>query len=242
MTDANRKARTRPQFFARSALVMLALVLASFSFTYFGPLVMGSQHFSIVLHLHGGAYFAWMLLYAWQTRLVATGRVARHREWGLAGVALSATMVPLGVAVAIAAARGRTAAGSAHPFDFTMFNVVDLTTFAVLMTAAIAAVTRHPPWHRRFAFGAALCLVGPSLSRWLRVIPEALPWTDLLPNLSADLFLVALVMHDRRSSGCVHPATWWVIGALIPIHVATPFLYQSEWWRTLGPGIMALAV
>ena len=242
MTDEKRKARARPQFFARSALVMLALVLASFSFTYFGPMVTGSRHFSIVLHLHGAAYFAWMLLYAWQARLVATGRVAKHREWGLAGIALSAIMVPLGVALAIAAARQRSAAGNPHPFDFTLFNVVDLVTFAMLMSAAIAAVTRHPQWHRRFAFGAALCLVGPSLSRWLRVIPEALPWTDLLPNLSADLFLVALVLHDRRVLGRVHPATWWVVAALVPIHVATPFLYQSEWWRALGPGIMALAV
>lgn len=241
MVDAT-PPRVRAQFFARSSLLMLGLVLASFSFTYFWPIATGSRHFSIVFHIHGAAYFAWMLLYAWQSRLVATGRVARHRELGLAGVALSAAMVPLGVAMAIAAARRRMAAGNAHPFDSALFNVVDLTTFAVLMTAGIVAVTRHPLWHRRFIFGAALCLVGPSLSRWLRVIPEALPWTDLLPNLAADLFLVALIIHDRRVLGRVHPATWWVIAALVPIHVATPFLITTDLWRGLGPGIMALAV
>jgi hypothetical protein len=236
------KARMRPQFFARSAMLMLALVLASFSFTYFGPMATGSKRFSIVLHIHGAAYFTWMLLYAWQTRLVATGRVARHRELGLAGIALSSLMVPLGVALAIEAARRRTAAGNPHPFDFTLYNVVDISTFTIMMTAAIAAVTRHPDWHRRFTFGAALCLVGPSLSRWLRVIPEATPWTDLLPNLSADLFLIALLLHDRRVFGRVHPATWWVIAALVPIHIATPFLTGGDWWRTLGPAIMKLAV
>ncbi len=236
------KPRVRSQFFSRAALLMLALVLASFSFTYFAPIATGSGRFSIVLHIHGAAYFAWILLYAWQTRLVATGRTARHRELGLAGIALSALMVPLGVAVAIEAARRRAAAGNAHPFDFTLFNVVDIATFAILMTASIAAVTRHSEWHRRFTFGAALCLVGPSLSRWLRVIPEATPWTDLLPNLAADLFLIALIVHDRRVLGRIHPATWWVIALLVPIHAATPFLIGSDWWRSIGPGIMALAV
>jgi hypothetical protein len=221
---------------------MLALVMASFSFTYFWPMATGSARFPIVLHIHGAACFAWMLLYAWQTRLVATGRVARHREWGLAGIALSSLIVPLGVALAIQAARRRMTAGNPHPFDTTLFNIVDIATFALLMTAAIAAVTRHPDWHRRFTFGAALCLVGPALSRWLRVIPEATPWTDLLPNLAADLFLVALHAHDRRSLGHMHPASLWVIATLVPLHIATPFLITSDWWRGVGPAIMWLAV
>lgn len=240
--DEGTKPRVRSQFFARTSLAMLVLVLASFSFTYFWPIVTRSRPFPIVFHLHAAAFFAWMLLYCWQSRLVATGRVARHREWGLAGIALSAAMVPLGVAMAIAGARRRMAAGIPHPFDSTLFNVVDLGTFAILMTVAIVAVTRHPLWHRRFVFGAAICLLGPSLSRWLRVIPEATPWTDLLPNLCAELFLVALMIHDRRMLGRVHPATWWVIGLLVPINVATPFLIATDWWRNLGPGIMALAV
>ncbi|WP_326525855.1 hypothetical protein [Sphingomonas sp.] len=242
MTDTVRPGRDRPQFFATSALVMLALVLASFSFTYFWPVATRTRSFSIVLHIHGAAYFAWVALYAWQTRLVAKGRVARHREWGLAGIALSALMIPLGIAIAIAAARKRTARGDAHPFDFTIYNVVDVTTFAILMTASIAAVTRHPQWHRRFTFGAALCLVGPSLSRWLQIITEVPPWTDLLPNLAADLFLIALALHDRRTLGRVHPATWVTAAVLVPIHVATPFLATSDAWRAIGPCIMALAV
>ncbi|RYD94019.1 MAG: hypothetical protein EOP61_22450 [Sphingomonadales bacterium] len=232
----------RTQFFTRSAWLMLALVMASFSFTYFGPMAIGSRRFSIVLHLHGAAYFGWMLLYAWQSRLVATGRTARHRELGLAGIAISALMVPLGVAMAIEAARRRSAAGNPFPFDNTLYNAVDLTTFAILMIAAIAAVTRHPAWHRRFTFAAALCLLGPSLSRWLQVIPAASPWTDLLPNLCADLFLIALALHDKRVLGRVHPATWLAIVLLVPLHVATPFLTGSAWWRAIGPNLMALAV
>jgi hypothetical protein len=241
MTDARpRPART--QFFATTALLMLALVLASFSFTYFWRLASGTRQFSLVLHIHAAAYFAWIFLYAWQTRLVATGLVARHRELGLAGIAVSTLMIPLGLGIAIAAAQRRAARGNPHPFDFTLFNVVDLATFAILMVASIAAVTRHPDWHRRFTFGAALCLVGPSLSRVLLVLPEAAPWTDLIPNLAADLFLIALALHDRRTLGRLHPATWWVAAILVPIHIATPFLIDSAAWRAIGPRIMAFAV
>lgn len=242
MTADVKPSQARSQFFSRSALIILALVLASFSFTYIFPVATRSEHFSIVFHIHAAAFFGWVLLYAWQTRLVAANRVARHREWGLAGIALSAMMVPLGIALAIAAARRRVTNGNPHPFDTTLFNVVDLATFAILMTAGIVAVTRHPKWHRRFTFGAALCLLGPALSRWLLFIPEMAPWTDLLPNLAADLFLIALVAHDRATLGRVHAATWGVIALLVPLHVVTPFLISSEWWRSIGPNIMSLAV
>lgn len=144
MGEAAAARGVRTQFFARSALLMLALVLASFSFTYFWPMAVTGKRFSLVLHLHGAVCFGWMVLYAWQTRLVASGRIARHREWGLAGIALSTLLVPLGIAIAIAGIKRRMAAGRPHPFDTTLFNVVDIGTFAILMTASIAAVTRHP--------------------------------------------------------------------------------------------------
>lgn len=235
------KPRRREQFFARSALLILALVLASFSFSYFAPMAARSKSFTIIVHLHGAICFAWIALYAWQTWLVARGRVARHREWGLLGVALSALLIPSGIAVAIAAIRRRMTTGNPNPFDFTLFNMVDLITFGPLMIASIATVTRYPEWHRRFTFAAALCLLGPALSRWLQIIPEVTPWTDLLPNLAADLFFIALMIHDRRLLGRVHPATWWTIALLLPLHIATPFLISSDWWRGIAPGIMVLA-
>lgn len=86
----------RPQFFARSALVMAGIVLISFPLTYFLPVATGSRRFQLLYHVHGLALFGWIALYVWQTRLVAQGRVARHREIGLAGFALTGTVVVLG--------------------------------------------------------------------------------------------------------------------------------------------------
>lgn len=240
-TQQHRGTARRDRFFANSALVMLALVLASFSFTYFMPLARGSGDFPLIFHIHAAAFFGWMLLYAWQTQLVATGQVARHREWGLAGIALSTLLVPLGLAMAIAVARRKLAVGHPHPFDTTLFNLTDMSAFAILMTASIAAVTRHSAWHRRLTFGAALVLLGPALSRWLVFVPQAPPWTEMLPNLAALTFLAALAVHDRRTLGHVHRATLCVAALLVPMAVIVPLLLGSAGWRAVAPAIMNLA-
>ncbi len=224
---------------------MLAMVLLAFPLSYFSPTLTGSRHFTPVYHIHGLVFFAWVGLYAWQTHLVATGRTARHRELGLAGVAISALMIPLGIILTIAAINRRIREGDAHPYDNTLYNVLDLASFAVLMIAGIVAVTRHVDWHRRFTFGAALALVGPAISRWFFgpwfiKVPAFAPLTDWAPNLTADLFFVALILHDRRTLGHIHPATRWLCLTLIPIHLLTPFAAESAWWRALAPIITKL--
>jgi hypothetical protein len=239
------QAAQRTRFFANTALVMLVMVLSAFPFTYFQPALAGSRPFTPLYHIHGMLFFAWIGLYAWQTQLVAAGRSARHRELGLAGIAISAMMLPLGIALADRAIRRRMAAHDPHPFDFTIYNMVDIATFTLLMVAGIAAVTRHVAWHRRFVFGAALCLVGPAISRWFLppwfiTLPAAPPLTDMAPNLIADLFLIALALHDRRSLGRVHPATWLVAVLLVPLHIAEPFLASSLAWREVAPQLLAL--
>jgi hypothetical protein len=230
--------RTRSTFFARTALVMLACVILSFPLTYFQPMVTGSRRFSVFYHIHGAAFFGWMFLYAWQTHLAAKGKITRHRELGLAGIALSALLLPLGIIMAVLAILRRIAAGGDHPFDFTAYNIVDIATFAILMTASIAAVSRHPDWHRRFTFGAALCLVGPAISRWFLPFPPFPPFTDFGPNILADLFLIALVNHDRRTMGRVHPASYWVIAGLVPVHLLTPYFASSDTWRSIAPNLL----
>lgn len=208
--------------------------------TYFQPVITGSKQFSAFYHIHGAAYFGWMFLYAWQTHLAAKGKITRHREFGLAGIALSALLLPLGIIMAILAIQRRMAAGEDYPFDFTAYNIVDIFTFTILMTASIAAVTRHPDWHRRFTYCAALCLVGPAVSRWFHAIPAYPPFTDFGPNVLADLFLIALVLHDRRTLGRIHPASWWLIAALVPVHLLTPYLASSDVWRATAPTLLQL--
>ena len=145
----------RPQFFARSALIIASLVLVSFPLTYYWPVASGSRQFQTLHHVHGLAFFGWIGLYVWQTHLAARGRIARHREIGLAGFALTGMVVVLGFWMAQRAAQRRLGTMN-RPYEFTWFNMIDIAMFAISMIVAIVLVTRRPQWHRRFTFVAAL--------------------------------------------------------------------------------------
>lgn len=229
----------RTQFFARSALLMVFLALTSFPFTYLAPFVSGSRQFVMLHHVHGLAFFAWIGLYIWQTQLAARGKVARHREIGLAALLVSGTMVPLGWWMALYAARVRIEKGWKLPFEFTLYNIVDISLFSLSIMAAVLSVGRRIEWHRRFMFAAALNLVGPAISRWFIPLPIISPWTDFAPSILADLFLIALALHDRRTLGRIHPATLLCAAIMVPLHLLTPLVATSHWWNTLAPAMLA---
>ncbi len=153
---------------------------------------------------------------------------------GLAGFAISGAMLPLGVWMALAAGAERAAAGKPQPYATTFYNAVDIGLFALLMAASILLVTRRPDWHRRLTFAAALSLVGPAISRWVLLLPEVFPNTDFAPNILADLFLVALALHDRRESGKVHRATWLTAALMVPLHIISPWIAVGQGWNALA--------
>lgn len=228
----------RPRFFARSAIIMGVIVLLSFPLTYYFPVAAGTDSFQTLHHMHALAFFAWIGLYVWQTQLVARGQIARHREIGLAGFALTGALVPLGFWVAQRAAVRRTSTME-HPYEFTWYNVIDMVMFTVLMIAAILLVTRHKEWHRRFTFVAALTLVAPAATRWTLKIPNVDPFIlDIAVYFIIYPFLVALVLFDRRTLGKLHPATIASIAFIIPLQLSSAWIARSDWWNALAPGLI----
>jgi len=60
--------------------------------------VFSARHLpSPIIHIHGAAFTAWILLLVTQTSLVAAGAQNIHRRLGLAGFFLGCLMVILGV-------------------------------------------------------------------------------------------------------------------------------------------------
>lgn len=228
-------AKARSRFFANAAIVMAAMVVSSFLATYFGPLLSGSKHFLLLRHLHGAVFFGWMALYVWQANLVPRGKVRLHRELGLIGVALGGAMVPLGLWLAVQAIQERIAQGAERPFEFAVYNVFDLTLFACFFGAAVYHASRNLEWHRREIYVAAICVVGPAISRWEMILPPPLPFPlfDALPNLVADGFLIALAVHDRRRLGRIHPVTIFAALLLVPFNILEPVLGRSDVWNEI---------
>jgi hypothetical protein len=81
-------------FFTGVAIAMLATSAAGFM-----PSLMHAAErrapLSLLAAAHGIVFFAWLLLFLVQSRLVATRHVALHRRLGVAAVFLAALMVPL---------------------------------------------------------------------------------------------------------------------------------------------------
>jgi len=225
----------RSRFFAWSAIVIAVVVLISFPMTYFWPMLSGTKSFTLLRHLHGLAFFAWIGLYVAQTQLILRGRVKLHRELGLAGIALAGAMLPLGLWLAVVAIEGRIVRKIGLPFEFALYNLVDILVFSLFMGWAIVETRRRIDWHRRLAFVAVLNLMGPAASRLFIPLPMVFPWWDMGPNLFADLFLLALAWHDRRTLGRVHPVTLIAAVALIPFHIVEPFIARSDAWNALAP-------
>ena len=173
----------------------------------------------------------------WGTCLVRHGRMRLHRELGLAGAALAGSMVPLGLWLAVVAIEDRIAQGNKLPFEFTIYNPLDISAFALLIGLAIHQATRRIEWHRRLVYVAMLSLLGPASSRWFLLVRLLWPYPDMAPNLFADLLLIPLALHDRKVLGRIHPATLWAAAVFVPLHIAEPFIGRSAWWNTVAPAL-----
>jgi hypothetical protein len=233
-TGDARGARARSRFFANSSIVIAALIVGTFARTYFVPLATGSTQFIMLRHVHGAVFFTWLALYVVQSNLVAAGRVKLHRELGVATVAVSGMMLPLGFWMAVREIEEKHAQGARLPFEVAAYNFFDLSLFACAMAGAIYFAARDLQWHRRLVYVAAFCLLGPAISRWIDFVPLKYPLQDATPNLVADLFLLVLALHDRRALGRIHPVTIAAAAVLVPFNFVEPLIARSAAWASLA--------
>lgn len=231
----------RGRFFLAAAGIFAALIVLSFPQTYWIPLATGAKEFRLLRHLHGLAYFAFTALFLWQAWLIATRKVGRHREWGITGAALAGAMFVLGIWLAIVAVEDRMAQDFALPFEFALYNVVDITLICGLVGWSIYEAAHRVEWHRRLVFAAMLILLGAAWSRWVFQLPLDFPWRDMASNLLADLGLVALALHDRKTIGRTHPATVTAALVLVPLHVVEPLIARSAWWNAFAPQLLGFS-
>lgn len=83
-------------------------------------------------------------------------------QTGLAGIALAGAVVPPGLWIAVSAAAGRQAMGIARPFEFSLYNLLDIVVFSIAFGWAIYDASGRIEWHRRLMFFALLNLFGPA--------------------------------------------------------------------------------
>ena len=242
-----RRTRVDRWFYIGIAMFVILLHIAGF-----GPSLldqsMRNDRPSWLVTIHGVVAGAWLLLFLWQATLAATGRTSVHRRLGAIAPALMVVMVVLAFQTTIEMVRRgydlsgdlfRPAAAPGVPVpsvaevDGGLGAFVAALTFGVLVAAGWWH-RRRPQVHKRLMLVALLLLAGIPLShlggyvvgRW----PQLLWPVRALP-LAGNLLLFAGAVHDKITTGRVHPISVWVPFAIIVVTLFTIAVSLSAPWR-----------
>jgi len=225
-------------FFSGMALVMLATVFVGFGPTYYWNGVFSAPLPSFMIHLHGAAFTAWILLLVTQTSLVATGRVSVHRRLGIAGFFLAGLMVILGV---LAATDSLVREGGPPGRDPKAFFIVPLSDMLVFSTLIFLAFRfrSNAATHKRFIFVATTGLMIAAIARWpLPLIHRHVGRAGLL----SCSFLLFLALYDLWSTHKVHRVTLWAGGLLVFVQQARIPLGRTAAWHAFATWVQSRAL
>src|SRR4051794_23188433 len=137
------------RFYIRMAIAFLAVAFIGFAPTYWIPMVRGTLVVRPIAHLHAMFFYGWLLLFLKQSSLASSGRLVRHREMGVLGVAVATGMCFIGLAVAVDSIRTMDAAGFGEAGRrFSIVPVTAITPFAGVFVVGLLNLSR-PEVHKR---------------------------------------------------------------------------------------------
>ena len=208
------------RFFTGLAVAVALSVFAGFAPTYYLKGLYGTRALSPFLHFHGMLFTSWILLFVTQTTLVAAKRTDLHRRLGIVGALLAVTMLVVGTAVAVAAAKrgpqprvllieqGQFSA----PLEELATPLGLLANFAVLVAVGFY-YRRNRDSHKRLMTLATIVAASAALDRMLFptgvLAFSGLPLDTFTSMGLTALFLLACFLYDLRTRGHVHPAFLW---------------------------------
>jgi hypothetical protein len=207
-------------FFTTLSVFMLLIVLVGFAPSYFLRGAVFAPLPSVLVHLHGAVFSAWIILFVVQSSLVAAGNVRLHRKLGVFGAVIAGLMVVLGVLAPFGTLRrGARLPSFFTPTSFLIDNVIGILIFGAFVAVAIWQRNNRKV-HKRLLLIANVMLLPPALSR----MPLVQHHFVLVPAITLGI-LVALFVFDlftwRR------PLLVTVVGGLIFI-VSNPIMTAAE--------------
>lgn len=196
----------RPSFHLWLALLLAAFVFTGFGITYFVPMIEGTRPpDSAIVHLHGFAHFAWIVLLVVQSALVNAKNVRLHRSLGLFGIAVATLTATMGVSIMFVSA-SRTELQGVGPWVFWL-NVTAPPSFAAIFILAIRAL-KTPKVHRDLILLATIAIIMPGMNRVYMQGLGIAHFTFVETYLTMDALVALVLWHQRRTTGTIAPVAW----------------------------------
>lgn len=230
----------RSRFYSHAALALAVFMIGAFLRTYYLRFLSDLPPLTLLMHVHGLLFTAWVLLFFAQTRLIAAHRVDLHMKLGLVGVALAAAVFVVGVLTALAAGAapglrpsGRTGA------QFVIIPLTSITLFATFVGSGIA-LRKHPALHKPLMLLGMIAVLGPAVARLISLIGQR-EWVSFFQIGVLAAFIAWFLIADWRKHRVVHPV--FLIGGLglllsWPLRLAVG---HSQWWQPVGRWLVGLA-
>jgi hypothetical protein len=196
---------TQRLFFVLMASAVIVVVFVGFAPTfYLRSSFPQTRSMSLLLHVHGIVFSAWVSFFLVQTVLIARGARRLHQRRGWIGVGLSVAMVLLVFAAMVEELR-RVHGFPPPPLALSL-SLFDIVVFASLVGAAVR-YRRRPDWHKRLTLSATILLLGAPMFRltlnFLGVSDPA--EAGMVSALLVDAFFVPCFAYDLLAARRLHP-------------------------------------
>jgi len=214
------------RFYTWAALGACIIVFVGFAKTYYLKTLSGAPELPALRHIHGLIMTLWFGLLVVQARLVATRRVALHRQLGVFGVFVAALVLMVGTVTAIDAAKRGSSPGP-PPLMFLAVPLVDMLVFGVLVSAGLYFRNRTDI-HRRLMLLSSLGILAAAFARIpIDFVKNGGP---LLYFGLTDLFVLVCVAYDTRMNRRLHPAFGWGALLVLASHPLRLMLAGTSTW------------
>jgi hypothetical protein len=141
------------RLFLVAAIGFVALVVVGFARTYYLSAFFDVKPIAnYLVHIHAVVMSIWVIYFAVQTFLVRSKNIKLHMTLGLAGVALAALVIVVGMATAVDSHIIRkNGAPGIDPYGFFAIPLFDMLNFVLLFGAAII-YRKRPAVHKSLMF------------------------------------------------------------------------------------------
>lgn len=207
----------------------LLVLIGYFKSYYFSAFFDVRPVANALVHAHGIVMTTWVIYFVAQVALIRSKNIKLHMSMGMAGIALAALVVIVGLATAYDAQLVRhSAPPGADPYEFFILPLGDMLLFVVYFAGAIY-YRKRPLEHKSLMLMTAINFLPAALFR-IPFIPESLAMLIAFgaPSLIAISSLVYLKMkHGKFNRVFVAAILLYLIALPIPFRMA--FAQTALW-------------